>query len=60
VIEAWVVNASPLILLARIDALYLLERLAPRIAVPDAATASPARSHRLKLRKGAAVRDECR
>lgn len=34
--EAWVVNASPLILLARIDRLDLIERLAPGIAVPDA------------------------
>jgi predicted nucleic acid-binding protein len=34
--EAWVINASPLILLARIDRLDLIERLAPGIVVPDA------------------------
>ncbi len=34
--EAWVVNASPLILFARIARLDLLERLAPRIIVPRA------------------------
>jgi predicted nucleic acid-binding protein len=32
----WVVNASPLILLARVDRLDLIERLAPGVAVPDA------------------------
>jgi predicted nucleic acid-binding protein len=37
--EAWVVNASPLILLARVDRLELLQRLAPDILVPDAVIA---------------------
>jgi predicted nucleic acid-binding protein len=37
--EAWVVNASPLILLARIDRLDVLTRVAPGIAVPDAVIA---------------------
>lgn len=34
--EAWVVNASPLILFSRIARLDLIERLAPTILVPDA------------------------
>ncbi len=34
--EAWVVNASPLILFSRIGRLDLIERLAPAILVPDA------------------------
>jgi predicted nucleic acid-binding protein len=34
--EAWVVNASPLILLTRVNRLDLIERLAPGVAVPDA------------------------
>jgi predicted nucleic acid-binding protein len=34
--EAWAVNASPLILFARIGRLDLIERLAPRILVPNA------------------------
>ena len=34
--EAWVINASPLILFARIGRLNLFERLAPRIIVPNA------------------------
>ncbi len=34
--EAWVVNASPLILFARIDRLDLIERLAPTILIPNA------------------------
>jgi predicted nucleic acid-binding protein len=34
--EAWVVNASPLILLARIDRLDIIERLVPTILVPHA------------------------
>jgi predicted nucleic acid-binding protein len=34
--EAWVVNASPLILFSRIPRLDLIERLAPAILVPDA------------------------
>jgi predicted nucleic acid-binding protein len=34
--EAWVVNASPLILLSRIGRLELIERLAARILVPNA------------------------
>ena len=34
--EVWVVNASPLILLARVDRLDLIDRLAPGVAVPDA------------------------
>lgn len=33
--EAWVVNASPLILFSRIARLDLIERLAPTILVPD-------------------------
>jgi hypothetical protein len=32
--EAWVVNASPLILFARIDRLDLIERLAPALLNP--------------------------
>lgn len=35
--EARVVNASPLILYARIDQLVLLEQLAPRLIIPEAA-----------------------
>jgi predicted nucleic acid-binding protein len=34
--EAWVVNASPLILFSRIGRLDLIERLAPRILIPNA------------------------
>jgi len=34
--EAWVVNASPLILFARIDRLDLIEHLAPAIQIPNA------------------------
>ena len=34
--EAWVVNASPLILFSRIGRLDLIERLAPTIFVPNA------------------------
>jgi len=34
--EAWVVNASPLILFSRIGRLDLIERLAPSILIPDA------------------------
>jgi predicted nucleic acid-binding protein len=34
--EAWVINASPLILFARIARLDLFERLSPRIIVPSA------------------------
>jgi len=34
--EAWVINASPLILFARVARLDLFERLAPRIIVPSA------------------------
>lgn len=34
--EAWVVNASPLILFSRIGRLDLVERLAPAILVPNA------------------------
>jgi predicted nucleic acid-binding protein len=34
--EAWVVNASPIILFSRIDRLDLIERLAPTILVPNA------------------------
>lgn len=34
--EAWVVNASPLILFSRIARLDLIERLAPAILVPNA------------------------
>ena len=34
--EAWVVNASPLILFSRIARLDLIEHLAPTILVPDA------------------------
>lgn len=33
--EAWVVNASPLILFSRIGRLDLIERLAPAILIPD-------------------------
>ena len=34
--EAWVVNASPLILFSRIGRLDLIERLAPTLLVPNA------------------------
>jgi predicted nucleic acid-binding protein len=34
--EAWVVNASPLILFSRIGRLDLIERLAPAILIPNA------------------------
>lgn len=34
--EAWVVNASPLILFSRIARLDLIERLAPKILIPNA------------------------
>ncbi len=34
--DAWVINASPLILFARIARLDLFERLSPRIIVPNA------------------------
>ena len=37
--EAWVANASPLILLGRISRLDLMERLAPGIIVPNAVIA---------------------
>jgi predicted nucleic acid-binding protein len=36
VTEAWVINASPLILFARIARLELIERLAPTILIPKA------------------------
>ena len=36
--EAWVVDASPLILFARIGRLDLIERLAPTILIPNAVT----------------------
>jgi hypothetical protein len=39
--EAWVVNASPLILFSRIDRLDLIERLAPGILVPNAVIERP-------------------
>jgi predicted nucleic acid-binding protein len=34
--EAWVINASPLILFARIGRLDLFEQLAPKIIIPSA------------------------
>jgi predicted nucleic acid-binding protein len=34
--EAWVVNASPLILFSRVNRLDLIERLAPTILIPNA------------------------
>ena len=34
--EAWVVNASPLILFSRIARFDLIERLAPKILIPNA------------------------
>ena len=34
--EAWVVNASPLILFSRISRLDLIERVAPAILIPNA------------------------
>jgi predicted nucleic acid-binding protein len=34
--EAWVIDASPLILFSRIGRLDLIERIAPAILVPDA------------------------
>ena len=34
--EAWVINASPLILFARIGRLDLIERLAPTVLIPKA------------------------
>jgi predicted nucleic acid-binding protein len=34
--EAWVVNASPLILFSRIGRLDLIQRLAPKILIPNA------------------------
>ncbi len=34
--EAWVLNASPIILFGRIDRLDLIDRLAPRLMIPDA------------------------
>lgn len=37
--EAWVANASPLILLGRISRLDLIDTLAPQIIVPDAVMA---------------------
>src|SRR5207249_10658185 len=33
--EAWVLNASPIILFGRIDRLDLIDRLAPRLMIPD-------------------------
>jgi predicted nucleic acid-binding protein len=39
VTEAWVANASPLILLGRISRLDLMDSLAPRIIVPNAVIA---------------------
>lgn len=35
-VSAWIVNASPLIFLGRIDALHLLGALAPALLVPEA------------------------
>jgi len=35
VTDAWVVNASPIILYARIGRLDVIERLAPRVVVPE-------------------------
>ena len=32
--DAWVINASPIILYARIGRLDVIERLAPRVIVP--------------------------
>jgi predicted nucleic acid-binding protein len=37
--EAWVVNASPLILFSRVGRLDLIERLAPAILIPTAVVA---------------------
>lgn len=34
--EGWVLNASPIIVLAKVDRLDLLERLAPEICIPPA------------------------
>jgi predicted nucleic acid-binding protein len=34
--EAWVIDASPLILFSRIGRLDLIERIAPAILIPDA------------------------
>jgi predicted nucleic acid-binding protein len=34
--KAWVVNASPLILFSRFGRLDLIERLAPRVLIPNA------------------------
>jgi predicted nucleic acid-binding protein len=34
--DAWVVNASPLIILSRIGRLDFLEHLAPALTIPDA------------------------
>jgi predicted nucleic acid-binding protein len=39
VAEVWVVNASPIIVLAQADALDLLTRLAVEVVVPDAVLA---------------------
>jgi predicted nucleic acid-binding protein len=44
VVSLWVVNASPIILLARVGQLDLLQRLGPAVVIPDAAVLEICRS----------------
>ena len=63
--ERWVVNASPLILLAKVDHLDLLDQLSESFVVPEAAVAEilagpPNDPARLFLEKGAVNWSLCR
>lgn len=53
--EAWVINASPLILYARIDQLVLLEQLAPRLIIPEAVIEEVRSGHHKDHTAGRAV-----
>ena len=53
--EAWVINASPLILYARIDQLVLLEQLSPRLIIPEAVIEEVRSGHHKDHTAGRAV-----
>lgn len=53
--EAWVVDASLLILYARIDQLVLLEQLAPRLIIPEAVIVEVRSGHHKDRTAGRAI-----